>query len=282
MMKRQRFRFILNCNPAFFNKAVTAHCRMTPSTFSLAARIFVALGVLVEPSSTLPAGLGAVAGKTSAVKEPAPNTGTIEGVVRYRADPKRPWRFSRYYVKNAGAGALAEAVVALEGSTLAASAPPYAPQSRAMDQVNFQFVPETTAIRAGDSVHITNSDDALHNVMTMDGDKPFNRNVVKGKEFKQTFDRAGGLNEPIRLSCAFHGAMRAWIYVFDHPWFKVTERDGEFRFENVPTGEYTLEAIHPAGKMRRSLRVEVKPNGTTPVELILSPDDLIGSQEKAR
>jgi hypothetical protein len=149
-----------------------------------------------------------------------------------------------------------------------------------MDQSNYQFVPETMAIRAGDTVVISNSDDALHNVMTSDGDKPFNVNVVKGKEFVHTFDRAGGLNEPIRLGCVFHGAMRAWIYVFDHPWFKVTERDGRFRFENVPVGEYMIDVVHPAGKLRSSRRVEVKANALTSLEISLSPDDLTGVKAK--
>src|SRR6185369_4449617 len=47
--------------------------------------------------------------------------GTVEGVVRYRPDPKRPWRFARYYVHES---ALAEAVVALEPSAGVALPPP--------------------------------------------------------------------------------------------------------------------------------------------------------------
>lgn len=249
---------------------------MTKSTLLPTALLLIVVGVLAKPASTSPTELEVAAEKGSAAKEPAPSRGIIEGIVRYYADPKRPWQFSRYYVKSGKDGALAEAVVSLEGSGLAASAPAYRPESRTIDQVNFQFVPETIAIRAGDTVHITNSDDTLHNVMTVDGPKPFSMNVTKGKEFTQTFDSAGGLNGPIRLSCIFHGAMRAWIYVFDHPWFKVTDRDGRFRFENVPAGEYTLGVIHPAGKLRWKQRTEVKPNGTRPVEISLSPDDLIG------
>ena len=36
--------------------------------------------------------------------------GAIEGVVTYHADAKRPWRYSRYYIKQAKTGELAEAV----------------------------------------------------------------------------------------------------------------------------------------------------------------------------
>jgi plastocyanin len=205
----------------------------------------------------------------------AADTGVVEGTVKYLADSTRPWKFSRYYIQNTKSGLLAEAVVALEKPNLAALAPPRTPGKSTMDQINYQFVPETLAIRAGDTVLISNSDDALHNVMTSDGGQPFNVNVVKGKQFEHNFDHAGGLNEPVRLGCVFHGAMRAWIYVFDHPWFQLTQKDGRFRLENVPLGEYTLGVVHPAGKLRRTQRIQVKANETNPLDISLSPDDLI-------
>ncbi|HET7622947.1 MAG TPA: hypothetical protein VFK39_13665, partial [Gemmatimonadaceae bacterium] len=34
---------------------------------------------------------------------------------------------------------------------------------------------------------------------------------------------------------------RAWIRVFDHPYFAVTNRDGIFTIDSVPPGEYTLK-----------------------------------------
>src|SRR5690242_7781952 len=134
---------------------------------------------------------------------------TLEGTLTYQSDPKRPWRLSRYYLANPREGSLAEAVVALDGPNLGSAVAPPASKTVTLDQVNFQFVPETVAIRAGDSVRIINSDEVLHNVMTADGSKPFNMNVVKGQEFTQVFDQAGGLAHPIRLGCVFHGTMRA-------------------------------------------------------------------------
>src|SRR6266850_611886 len=212
------------------------------------------------------------------VRVSAGESGTVEGVIKYLPDSKRPWRFSRYYIQNPKTGFLAEAVVALERPGLGALAPPAPASKYTMDQLNYQFVPETLAIRAGDTVLISNSDDALHNVMTSDGGEPFNVNVVKGKEFAHTFNQAGGLGRPIRLGCVFHGAMRAWIYVFDHPWFQLTQKDGRFRLENVPAGEYTLGVVHPAGKLRRTQHIQVKANEANSLEISLSPDDLIGQK----
>ncbi len=251
---------------------------MAQRAFSLSAAWLVVLASSLQPT------LAAAGDATTAAGAPEPasaGTGTIEGVVRYRADPGRAWPLSRYYVQKAKEGLLAESVVALEDPALTASAPAYAAQSHTIDQVNFQFVPETLAIRKGDQVRILNSDDALHNVMTLDGGSPFNANVPKGQEFAHTFERAGGLNEPVRLTCVFHGGMRAWIYVFDHPWFQLTGRDGQFRLANVPAGSYRLGVVHPAGKLRWHRTVEVRPAGKTRVEITLSPDDLIGATVKA-
>jgi len=208
----------------------------------------------------------------------AAETGTVEGFIKYIPDSKRPWRFSRYYIQNTKDGFLAESVVALQRPGLDALAPAVPACKFTMDQLNYQFVPETLAIRAGDTVLISNSDDALHNVMTSDGGEPFNVNVVKGKEFAHTFKQAGGLERPVRLGCVFHGAMRAWIYVFDHPWFQLTHKDGRFRLENVPVGEYTLGVVHPAGKLRRAQHIRIKANETTPLEISLSPDDLFAQK----
>jgi APA family basic amino acid/polyamine antiporter len=43
---------------------------------------------------------------------------------------------------------------------------------------------------------------------------------------------------------------RAWIRVFDHPYFAVTNRDGIFTIDSVPPGDYTLEMWEPRLGMR--------------------------------
>src|SRR5260370_48539 len=60
---------------------------------------------------TVVAVLLAIAG-VCRTEEPS-SLGAIEGIVSYQADPARPWRYARYYVKQAKSGELAEAVVAI-------------------------------------------------------------------------------------------------------------------------------------------------------------------------
>ncbi len=199
--------------------------------------------------------------------------GVVEGRVVYEADSARPWRFRRYYVKHRQSGELAEAVVALRGRSLkSVPSPPRAKTDHKIDQFNFQFVPETTAIRAGESITFSNSDMTTHNVKSAAGIATFNVNMQTGDEFTHRFERAGGMRSPVTLGCVYHGGMRAWVYVFDHPFFSVTGEAGRFRFEDVPPGRYTLEMVHPAGKLRWKKTVIVKAGETATVEIRLSPD----------
>ena len=197
----------------------------------------------------------------------------IEGTVTYRADPARPWRYSRYYIKQAKTGELAEAVVALRAK--ATIDPARQPQAVVVDQQNFQFQPETVAIRQGDSITFTNADQATHNVQASSEITNFNVNMPGGGEHTVRFDRAGGIRQPAKIGCVFHSAMQCWIFVFDHPWFQITPASGRFRLADVPPGQYDLELLHPAGGLRWKKRVEVKAGQTLRIDIPLSPDDKV-------
>lgn len=205
--------------------------------------------------------------------------GTIEGTVTYKADAKRPWRYARYYVKNAKTGELAEAVVALRAKSVVAlraksvDEQPRSPETIVVDQTNFQFQPETVAIRKGDSVQFTNSDAATHNVQTSGDIATFNVNTPGGGSHTFQFDKAGGTRQPATIGCVFHSAMRANVFVFDHPWYAVTPPSGRFKLTGIAPGDYDLELVHPAGELRSRQRVTVKAGETLRVDMALSADD---------
>src|SRR5439155_26689580 len=131
-------------------------------------------------------------------KEGAPaaaRCGAGEGTVTYRADPARPWRYERYYVKQPRTGELAETVVALRAKPVTDAA--RQPQTIVIDQQNFQFTPETVVLRRGDSVKFTNADQATHNVQSSSEIAAFNVNMPGGGEHTVRFDRAGGVRQPV-------------------------------------------------------------------------------------
>jgi plastocyanin len=204
-------------------------------------------------------------------KEDSSRLGAIEGTVTYQADPARPWRYARYYVKQAKTGELAEAIVALRAKP--ADDVNREPQTIVIDQQNFQFQPETVAIRRGDSVKFTNGDQTTHNVQATTDIASFNVNMPGGGEHTVRFDRAGGIRQPVQIGCVFHSAMRSWIFVFDHPSYQLTPSSGKFRLADVPPGQYDLEMVHPAGELRWRKRVEVKAGETLRIDIRVSADD---------
>ncbi len=215
---------------------------------------------------------GLLAAHTTDDNAPASTqTATIEGAVSYQADPARPWRYARYYVKQPKTGELAEAVVALRAKPVTDA--DRQPQTAIIDQKNFQFSPETTVIRRGDAVRFTNEAPTTHNVQTSSEIANFNFNMPGGSEHTERFTRAGGVRQPAQLGCVFHSAMRAWIFVFDHPWYQLTAADGKYRLSAVPPGEYDLEVVHPAGELRWRKHIQVQPGETLRIDIRVSPDD---------
>lgn len=198
-------------------------------------------------------------------------TGTIRGKVVYVADPQQPWRLGRYYIRDPRSGELSEAVVAISKRRMEA---PDGDQKRStvtVDQKNFQFVPETVAIRAGDRVRFLNSDDHVHNVRTSHPKQSFNVNMPAGAKHEVTFRSASGIRQPYTIDCVYHSAMRSWIFVFDHPWFAVTGKDGTFELQNVPPGDYRLDVVHAAGNLRTAETIQVVAGKNNELVIRLQP-----------
>ena len=66
-----------------------------------------------------------------------------------------------------------------------------------------------------------------------------------------------------------HPWPRAYLAVFDHPYYAVTKADGSFTIDGVPPGRYTLVAWHErTGRIEQA--VDVAAGGTTRVSVTLS------------
>lgn len=212
--------------------------------------------------------------------------GTIEGVVIYESDRTRPWRYRRYYVADRKKGQLAEAVVCLAEEPLSVRSDKETPRSWVVDQKDYRFIPETLAVRSGDQINFTNSDPLLHDVSTRqrkaiagDVDRQGSFSLRQKQNVTQVYRDAGGTERPVTLSCRFHSAMRGWIYVFDHPFFQVTDKEGAFRLTSVPAGSHRIVMVHPAGNLRWDQTIKVNAGQTHRIEIRVSPDNLLASEE---
>jgi len=138
-------------------------------------------------------------------------------------------------------GGLADVVVSLKGITgksTGASADPVV-----VDQKGCLYSPQILAIQTGQKLVVKNSDTCVHNVHTKPAANPESNQVQMpgGADLTFTFDKP----EPfLKFQCDVHPWMFAWVSVFDHPYFSVSDKDGKFTIKNVPAGKYTLEAVH--------------------------------------
>ena len=198
--------------------------------------------------------------------------GDVLGEVTYQRDAQRPWRYERYFVTDRKTRTLGEAVVALRSSRLRSVDRDAKPTTFEMNQELFQFTPQTLALRTGDSVKFLNGDSTTHNVRASGPLATFNESMGQGGEFTYRFMSPGGIDQPVPIGCVFHGGMQAWILVFDHPFFLVTDPKGKFSFKDVPAGRYRLDVYHPAGSLRESQLIEVKAGGRLKLDIELSPD----------
>jgi plastocyanin len=108
-----------------------------------------------------------------------------------------------------------------------------------MDQRNETFVPHVLAITVGSVVNFTNSDRFYHNVFSLSKAARFDLGrYEKGKSKSVRFDQPG----IVRVFCEIHSHMNAFILVFAHPFFAMTDADGRYRINDVPAGTYNVVA----------------------------------------
>ena len=133
---------------------------------------------------------------------------------------------------------LRRSVVYLESAPRGAFEPSDAGRA-VMDQRNETFVPHVLAITTGTIVDFPNSDKFYHNVFSLSKSKTFDLGrYATGNSRPVRFDRPG----IVRVFCDIHSHMSAFILVFSHPFFALTDAEGRYSIDNVPPGTYSVVA----------------------------------------
>jgi plastocyanin len=106
-----------------------------------------------------------------------------------------------------------------------------------IDQRDERFVPHVVAIPVGSIVDFPNNDRTYHNVFSLSDTRSFDLGrYAAGHSKSVRFDRPG----IVRVFCDIHSHMSAFILVFAHRFFAVTDAEGRYRIEQVPPGPYTV------------------------------------------
>ena len=168
------------------------------------------------------------------------------GSIRGRVDVKRPAVAldRRPGIADLGAAAPRDLPDLLRSVVYLESAPRGAFESgeaghAVMDQRNETFVPHVLAIMTGTTVDFPNSDKFYHNVFSLSKTARFDLGRYPAGRFRSIrFDKPG----IVRVFCDIHSHMNAYILVFSHPFFTLTDQEGRYRIDSIPPGSYNVVA----------------------------------------
>ena len=117
-----------------------------------------------------------------------------------------------------------------------------------VDQKQMQFVPTVLPVVAGTTVKFLNSDPTPHNVFSPDNEK-YNLGTWPQRQTKDyTFSKCAKFPCVYTQLCRVHPEMMGFVVVLQNPFYAVSDKDGAYKIENVPPGNYTLAVWHARTK----------------------------------
>ena len=109
-----------------------------------------------------------------------------------------------------------------------------------IDQIGCTYTPHITIAPKKSKITLKSSDDILHNIH-MFGAANYNIPFPDMNSVLKSFRKAG----VARFQCdAGHGWMSAYVHVVTHPYYALTDAEGNYSLTEVPPGKYTLKMWH--------------------------------------
>ncbi len=145
-----------------------------------------------------------------------------------------------------------------------------------MDQPCCKFEPHALALREGQTLVGKNSSPIAHNMNWTGGnDNPGNNKLIPaGGEIK--IDDLVASPSVVSVSCNIHPWMKAWVRVFNHPYYAVTDADGKFEIKNAPAGKYNVVIWQDMGWVnggRTGQTITIPDGGTVEVNEKVKPSE---------
>lgn len=125
-----------------------------------------------------------------------------------------------------------------------------------LQNLNCRFEPHIALVRTSQTLLVRNADPVSHNTK-IESSTPYNPLIPVGAETSFEFKSPERL--PCRVSCAIHPWMNAWLFVQDHPYMTVTDKNGRFELANLPAGKLELQFWHEKFGYVREVTIDGKP-----------------------
>ncbi len=141
-------------------------------------------------------------------------------------------------------------------------------QTVEMDQPCCMFIPHAVGLRQGQDLLAKNSAPVVHNVHWQGYPlkNPGGNQILPPKQ-NLKIDSLKADTRPVKISCDIHPWMNAWVRVFDHPYFAVTDEDGNYEIKLAPAGKFRLIMWHEKDGWgqggKDGVPITIKAGGTT-------------------
>lgn len=111
-----------------------------------------------------------------------------------------------------------------------------------LDQKGCRYNPHVLLLPTNVEAMIVNDDGILHNFHThSQKNPPINKAQPK---FKRIMKEKFTVPEIIKVTCDAHAWMLGWLVVTEHPYYAITDANGNFQIADIPPGEYVLSVWH--------------------------------------
>jgi hypothetical protein len=145
-----------------------------------------------------------------------------------------------------------------------------------LDQPCCKFEPHAVALREGQVLIGKNSSAIAHNMKWTGGDDNPGDNKLIPAGGQIEIELVASL-KPVAVECNIHPWMNAWVRVFNHPYFAVTDAEGKFEIKNAPAGKYNIvmwqDGVGWVNGGKNGKAVEIPANGTVEVNEKLKPEE---------
>jgi len=139
-----------------------------------------------------------------------------------------------------------------------------------LDNILCHFAPHVSLARTGQTIMLKNSDPVGHNTNL----GSFNQIIPAGSQTPTKINRAEVTPRPV--TCNIHPFMKGYLFIQDHPYMAVSDKDGKFEIKNVPAGKRGFALWHETAAFLKNLKVG---GGTTErrgiVELTIKPGETL-------
>jgi plastocyanin len=123
-------------------------------------------------------------------------------------------------------------------------------QRHVMDMEEKIYAPGNMVINTGDSVSFVNKDKIRHNVFSSSGENAFDLGTYGAGLQRGVTLKSDGI---VKIYCNIHPKMAAFVAVDETGISRLASVDGQFQFDNLPSGDYQISVWNVRGELTRAV-----------------------------